>query len=493
MKRVKQSMQVIRKSFPVWLILLLIVTATAEAVETKKNWPAQIEQVLNNDPSLKGSLAGISIRSSKTGKILYQHLGDTRLRPASNLKLITATAALSVLGENYIFPTEILTDGKIKKGILQGNLYVKGKGDPTLLPKDFDQLANKLREKGIRKIKGDIIADDSWYDDVRFPVDLPWSDEQMSYGAPISALTVAPTTDYDTGTVVFELKPNKLNHGRAILKTTPKTHPFKVVNQTKTVPKDGETKIKFERSHTSNVVTIKGTISENNKTVKEWIAVKNPSEYTGTLLTKSLINKGIQITGKGRTGKTPGSAHILLEHRSMPLSQVLIPFMKLSNNGHAEILVKEMGKKVLGEGSWEKGLEVVDSQLPQFGILPEQLVLRDGSGVSHINLVTANQLSQLLFAVQKERWFPVFFHSLPEAGESDKMTGGTLRKRLREPDLKGKIHAKTGTISTVSSLSGYVRTKNGETVIFTILLNNLLDESKGKAIEDQLVRILAKS
>jgi serine-type D-Ala-D-Ala carboxypeptidase/endopeptidase (penicillin-binding protein 4) len=451
----------------------------------------QINQLLNNEPALKGAIAGISIRSATDGKIIYAHQGDVRLRPASNMKLFTAAAALNILGEEYSFKTEVLTDGHVKKKLLQGNLYIKGKGDPTLLKTDFDKMAEEIQKRGINKIKGNLIGDDYWYDDVRYSLDLPWSDETTHYGAQISALTASPTRDFDAGSIKVEVKPGTRKGDKPIVKITPTTHYLKIVNHAVTVPEDGKKDISIEREHAKNIITIEGTIPMKTKTEKDWIGVWDPTRFAVSLLNQSLKEHGITVSGKIKTGMVPDTARILITHQSMPLSELLVPFMKLSNNVHAEMLIKEMGRVVKGEGSWEKGLDVLNTEMVKFGVNPKTLVIRDGSGVSHVNLIPANQLSQLLFAVQKEKWYPSYLHSLPVAGASEKMVGGTLRNRLKDPIVRGKVNAKTGTISTVSSLSGYVKTKRGQTLIFSILLNNLMEDSQGKKVEDKLITILA--
>lgn len=451
----------------------------------------RMNDLINNSPDLQGGVIGISIRSAADGQILYQHQGDVRLRPASNMKLLTAAAALNVLGENYTFTTEVHTDGQLKKKTLQGNLYLKGKGDPTLLKSDFDQLAKKLLKQGIQKIKGQLVGDDTWYDHSRYSIDLPWSDETTYYGAQISALTAAPTSDYETGSIEIKVTPGEKEGEKVKAVVNPKTNYVKIINKAVTTSANEKKDIIIEREHAKNSIIIEGTLPVGSKTIKEKVGIWNPTRYALSLFKQSLEEHGIKVTGKIKIGKVPNHTKILTIHHSMPLSQLMVPYMKLSNNVHAEVLVKEMGKVIHGDGSWEKGLEVLNAELKKFGLQPNNMVIRDGSGVSHVTLISANQISQLLYAVQKEKWFHSFLHSLPVSGESEKMVGGSLRNRMKTADVKGRVKAKTGTLTTVSSLSGYVTTKSGETFIFSILLNNLLDESKGKKIEDQLVSIMA--
>ncbi|WP_040208809.1 D-alanyl-D-alanine carboxypeptidase/D-alanyl-D-alanine endopeptidase [Neobacillus jeddahensis] len=453
----------------------------------------QLNDVLKKEPALQGAIAGISIRSAVNGEVLYDYQGNVRLRPASNMKLLTAAAALSVLGSDYTFATEVYANGPVKKQVLQGNLYIKGKGDPTLLKMDFDTLASEVKKKGIKKITGDLVADDSWYDDVRYSLDLPWSDETTYYGAQISALTVSPTKDYDSGSLRVSVKPGLINGDPVQITITPKTNYVKIINCAQTGAIDSKKEITVKREHAKNTITIEGTLPLKSKPTTEWIGVWNPTTYANTLFKQSLAQQGVKVLGKIKQGTVPDTARMVTNHSSMRLADLLVPFLKLSNNVHAEMLIKEIGKVSKGEGSWDKGIPVMKAEVAKLGVNPSTLVIRDGSGISHVDLIPANQLTQLLFAVQKETWFPAYLHALPVAGAKEKMVGGSLRNRLKSQATIGKVKAKTGTISTVSSLSGYVTTKNGETLIFSIMLNNLLDENKGKVLEDRLVQIMANT
>lgn len=486
------------KKLTIWIVLLFLVTFLfgsastnnidnlANGDEAGNTMADKLKNFIKHEPSLKGAVTGISIRDAATGEKIYDRMGDTRLRPASNLKLLTAAAALSTLGKDYTFSTGLLTNGSVTDGQLNGDLFLKGKGDPTLLPEDFDRLAKQIRASGIDVIKGDIIGDDTWYDDVRLSSDLVWRDEGWYYGAQISALTASPDEDYDAGTVVVEVRPGE-NGEKPAVTVTPDTDYVQVENYATTIAEDGDEDLTIEREHGENTITVEGTIPVASANVKEWVAVWEPTGYALDLFKQALDRQGIRWTGDVTAGAAPASAETLNTYESMPLSELLVPFMKLSNNTHAEILVKEMGKVVHGEGSWEKGLEVVAVEMEALGLNTETLTIRDGSGISHMNLLPSAELSRLLYEVQDESWFDAYLNALPAAGASDRMTGGTLRYRMEDQN----VQAKTGTIDGVSTLSGYVETAQGDKLIFSIMLNNLLDEEDGPAIEDEIVEILA--
>lgn len=441
----------------------------------------------------QGGVAGISVRDATDGKILYQYNGSTHLRPASNMKLITGAAALQVLGTDYRFSTEVLTNGKREGNAIVGNVYLRGKGDSSLLEKDLNELASKLKKMGITRIKGKLVADDTWYDNVRYSADLPLSDQQEYYGAAISALTLSPNSDYDAGTVIVQVTPGKKAGQAANVSLTPKNNYVKIHNQTKTSKSGSANTIKVTRKHGTNDIYITGNIPMKGSQTKEWIAVWEPTGYALELFRTAIQKQGIVIEGGKASGRTPTYATLLAVDQSEPLSNLLVPFMKVSNNTIGEVLVKEMGKVSGNEGSWDEGLRMMKEQMPSLGILSDKYTIRDGSGISHLNLISANALSSLLYAIQKEKWFPIYQSSLPVAGNSDRMVGGTLRNRMIGTAAAGRVMAKTGTISTVSTLSGYVHSKSGKKYIFSILLHHPKNSKNLKNIENQIAIALANS
>ncbi len=491
MSRSKKSMLIM------WMVFLLSMVPLAQSTEYEEVYAnpedelyAKITEVLSRE-DLKGAVTGISVRDAQTGAIIYQKNGDTRLRPASSMKLVTGAAALRLLGDDYRFKTEVYADKKPRGGVLNGNLYIKGYGDPTLTTDDLDRISEQLKKKGIHRIKGNLVADDTWYDDTRLSLDLPWSDEQEYYGAQISGLTLSPDTDYDAGTVIVQVTP-AVQEGKApTITISPKTSYVKIHNEAKTGKADSKKTIKITRKHGTNQLYITGSIPKDASSSKAWMAVDNPAGYTLDLFKRSLAKSGISVMGKEVNGKLRSGAIKLATDQSPPLKDIMNPYFKLSNNTISEVLVKEAGRVKGTEGSWEEGLSIIESHYEALGINEADMLMRDGSGVSHVSLITPNTLSSLLYKAQSEPWYQVYLDSLPVAGMSDRSVGGTLRNRMRGTPAEGVIIAKTGSISTVSSLSGYVKGTAGNKYTFSIIINNAIDEDNLKDIEDEIAIILA--
>ena len=429
--------------------------------------------IIMADSRMQAASSSVTVRKASTGEIVYQKQGDKGITPASTLKILTAAAALETLGENYRFTTDVLTNGKVTNGTLDGNLYLRGTGDPTLMKKDFDNFALKLSTLGVRRISGNLVGDDTWFDTIRLSPGIDKNDESYYYAAQVSALTVSPNTDYDAGTVIVEAKPAA--SGKAAKVTlTPQTDVVRVVNRSKSVPKGIKNTLKIERQYGTNNIVITGNVPIGSAGRKEWITVSNPTAYALDIFKRSLLAKGITFVHPTKVlrGKTQAESKILVSKSSMPLRSLMRPFMKLSNNSHAEVLAKAMGKMKYGDGSWNAGLQVMRDYAVSVGLDVNEWRFEDASGMSHANKVTSAQLTELLYQVRVAPWYGSFAQGLPVAGAPDRFIGGTLRNRMKTGTAKGNVIAKTGSLTNVSALAGYAQTKDGETLIFSVLTQN---------------------
>lgn len=447
--------------------------------------------MLLKDPRLQGATTAISVRRAESGEVIYSHHGNTRVHPASVMKLFTGAAALETLGEDYRFKTELYMDGNLQHEVLDGDLYLKGLGDPTLMMKDLKAFAAELKAKGIRTINGHVYGDDSSYDQVRLSQDLNWSDEPFYTGAQVSALTLSPNEDYDAGTVIVEVQPGKKAGQAGKIRMVPANSYLTIVNNTKTVAKKGKKNIQVERQHGTNTVIVSGTIPIGASKVRSWSSVWEPTDYTVNVFKHVLEDQGITFSPTSKVGRdtVPKGAVLVADKPSIPLKELFIPFMKLSNNGHAEVFVKEMGHLAGVVGSWEKGLAVMDNQLATMGLETKNMQFRDGSGMSHKNLVTANEVTHLLYKAQSKPWYPTFLQAMPVAGDDERLIGGTLRNRMKGTAAAGNVRAKTGALNGVTALSGYIETKEGETLIFSIMINNYLSESIHEVVDGIVVAL----
>ncbi len=470
------------------IAILVLALATTRRGPTAGAGPSNSVQTLGADldailadPSMSGSSESVTVTEAD-GTVLYTHDSDRRLNPASNMKLFTSAVALDVLGPSFRFNTDVSATGTQSHGVLRGNLYLRGKGDPTLLASDYDALAAQVAKSGVHFVAGSLVADSTYFDNDPLGTGWAWDDEPYYYSQQASALTVSPNTDYDNGTVIVDTSPGKVGR-QATLKLVPQTGYVRLVNETTTTTGTTDT-IDVERQHGTNTIVVSGSIGTGHDVDEEWATVDKPAGYAADVFRRALAKHGVAVLGRTSYAATPAGTRELATHKSMTLADMYIPFLKLSNNGHAEVLAKTLGKVVQGEGSWDAGIQVIADKASSYGVDMSAIRQVDGSGLSRFDLVPSAQIAKLLAAVQGKPWFTTWYNALPIAGNPDRMVGGTLAHRLAGTPAAG-LHGKTGSLTSVSALSGYVSDADGDRLIFSVLLNNFLDADP-TAIEDQI-------
>ncbi|TCO51731.1 D-alanyl-D-alanine carboxypeptidase/D-alanyl-D-alanine-endopeptidase (penicillin-binding protein 4) [Kribbella antiqua] len=450
----------------------------------------QLDTLLN-DSRYVGSQVALVVRDATTGETLYDRNGGQRMLPASNTKLFSSTAAMHVLGPSYRFHTDVLATGPVYSGQLLGDLYLKGYGDPTALESDYSGLAKQLAQSGVRRIVGNLIADDTYFDHVRLGDSWAWDDEPFYYSAQIAALTLAPNTDYDSGTAIVESLPGASVGAPVKLSLVPANDVLKLVSTATTGAAGSANTLSIERDHGTNIVRVTGSVPLGATVGQEWVTVWEPELYAADVFKRALAAQGIKVSGQIRNAGSPATARLLARDESMTVGELMNPFLKLSNNMHAEHLVKAMGAVAEAEGSWSAGLDVVTDYAKSVGVDTSALRLSDGSGLSRKVNVTADSITDLLIAVQKEPWWQQWYDALPIAGNPDRFTGGTLRSRMRNTPAANNLHGKTGSLTGVTSLSGYVTAADGRKLVFSMISNNYLVSPR--SIEDAVGVTLASS
>ncbi|MGX1884575.1 D-alanyl-D-alanine carboxypeptidase/D-alanyl-D-alanine endopeptidase [Streptomyces sp. NPDC055287] len=446
------------------------------------------------DARLDGGAASVVVADAVTGETLYQRDSGDRLMPASNTKLPTSAAAMAILGPDYRYRTDALATGARHGSVLRGDLYLRGTGDPTTLAADYDDLAAQVAASGVKRITGRLVADDTRFDTQRLGRSWAADDESSYYSAQISALTVAPDTDYDAGSVIVTAAPGAEPGAAPELALTPRTGYVDLDVRATTVPAGRPRTLTVEREHGSNTIIVTGDIPVGAAPAKEWVSVWEPTGYAAAVFADALTAHGVRVTGgPTRLGRpTPKDAEPLATHTSMPLKELVRPFMKLSNNMHAEALTKTIGHETAGSGTWAAGLAGISAYLRKEGVNTATLRQVDGSGLSRMNTIPAAEFTKLLRAVRTTPWYADWYGSLPVACDPDRAIGGTLRSRMCKTPAALNARAKTGTLTGASGLSGYVTDAGGRELVFSIVLNNHLAASV-KSIEDAIVTTLASS
>jgi serine-type D-Ala-D-Ala carboxypeptidase/endopeptidase (penicillin-binding protein 4) len=456
-------------------------TNAAQPSAAAKRFAERAATLLATGPAGKGEW-GLLIVDAETGTTLYEQNPEKYFIPASNMKLFTTALALARLGPDYRFHTTLETRGTIsREGVLTGDVTLAGRGDPNLsnrkfpfeLKEEFDgppekiliELADQLAAKGVKEISGDIVGDDSYFPRERYPNGWEIDDMVWEYGAAISAIIV------NDNTVTLTLTPGEKADDPVQAAMVPSTPDFSVQNDVKTSAAGAKPDLTLTREPGADLVVVKGTLPAKSAPRKLLLGIEEPAQHAAVLLKRLLEERGVKIEGVARSRHDPAGtsegATVLAEHVSVPLGDSVKLVNKISQNLHTEALLRVAARQ---NGLWNSPEELLKFPADFYaaaGILPDDVVQTDGSGLSRHDLVTPRAVVALLKYAQTQTWFGPYFASLPVAGMD-----GTLEDRMKNTLAAGRIHAKTGSVEHVRTLSGYAETASGRRLIFSFLSNN---------------------
>ena len=440
---------------------------------------------------------GILVADRDTGKTLYELNADRFFEPASNAKLFVASLALSTLGPDYHYRTTLESKSPVSSdGHLAGDLILVGRGDPDLSNRKFPydpkaerdgapekvlaELADAVVAKGLKEVDGDIIADDGYYPYDPYPAGWLTGDLFFSFGAPVSAV------DYNDNIIGIDVIPAARTGDPAMLAVQPAAARDGFDSEVVTGAPGEKPDLAVVRQPGSKFILLRGTVPAAGQAVHLELAMTQPAETAGESLKELLESRGVVVRGTVRAVHSPppvvnaagepgapqpqqdsSDRNVLAEHMSPPLLESIQLTNKISQNLHAEMFLREVGRAEFGTASTAAGLYVERNFLHMIGIADGDVVLADGSGLSPQDLVTPRAVVALLLYDKAQPWGADFLSTLPIAG-----VDGTLEHRFNSGPATGLIHAKTGSIANVRGISGYATTRRGESLVFSIFVNN---------------------
>ena len=517
--------------FPAIALLLLAplplaAQATHHRLHTRKGPPLAIQvNRLLAEPEIANSHWGISVTTLE-GKQVFA-LNDGQLfEPASNAKMFTTATAAALLPLSLTYTTNVVAEGAIDSaGALHGDIAILGVGDPNIsgraLPYSakterpnpplaaLEAMADQVAASGVKQIDGDVIGDDTWFPAERYGSGWSWDDLVWLYGAPISALTV------NDNAVFLNADPGVQPGDKVTPVWDPAVPYYTLENSLTTAARGTEAQYGIDRAPGSLDVRAYGAIAIGGAGLHEGLALEDPADFAARAFLGMLRQRGIAVTGTAKarhrdsvdaeslrkeqeeplplTPSTlqtvttaPAGKRVLASHVSPPLIEDMTVTLKVSQNLHAEITLRTLGKLLARDGSLGQGTRVVRQYLMSIGVRPQDFFFFDGSGLSNADLITPRAATTLLAYASRQPWGESWRSALPVAG-----VDGTLSNRFTNSPVKGKLDAKTGTLGEVRALSGYLTTASGRTLAVSILINDHQPDSKaeGKAM-DQLVEMI---
>ena len=460
------------------------------------------------EPQFAAALWGMKVISLDTGKMLFEHNAGKLFSPASNSKLYTCALALDRLGPDYCIKTSLYARARPdRRGTLNGDLIVHGRGDPTLnarlhsgdLFRALDPLVAALTNAGVKRIKGDLIGDESFFRGPPCGSGWAWDDLEYDYGAEISALTL------NDNLLELNVKPGRQVGSPCRLLLHPATAYVTLSNQTLTVASGARRRISLYRPPGASVTYVRGQMPMEDSGSGEAVTVHNPAGLFVAFFKEALARHGIKVSGRLRTVNWLARETAPLDLagavelgavESLPLRDIVREIQKPSQNLYADLLLAHVGAVVQATNtsaarltSEAAGIAELNRFLSETGIEEGSVFFEEGSGLSRNNLTTASATVRLLEFMSRHPWAEVYREALPIAG-----VDGTLKGRMKGTAAAGNVSAKTGTLRWANSLSGYVTTAAGERLIFSLMLNryhNPDPSRSGRAALDALAVRLA--
>lgn len=474
--------------------------ALAYPATTPKTLPelqARVTEILQR-PELATAFVGVKVVSLETGRVLVEENAGKLLRPASNMKLYTVAAALDRLSPEYRYSTSVYAQNPPDaEGVVRGDLTIYGRGDPSIAArfnngdyfKGINDLAAQIVAAGVKRVEGDLIGDETFFTGPQYGSGWTWEDLQWSYGAEVSALSVN-----DNALDLF-VRPGPRVGAPAQITTGPPDPLLTIVNRVTTSAKGSRRELAMHRGLGRDVIEISGSVPIDDRGYAGAIAISHPALLFVYLLRSALAQRGVKIAGRSRTVPPPAISTgfpgrfdspqpagqlapiEIASLQSQPFSAIAAETLKPSQNLYTELILRTLGKLFPPAAndltsqpprtSEEAGLEVVKAFLTEAGVQTADLSLNDGSGLSRNDMVTPNATIQLLLHMGRHRFAKAFRDALPIAG-----IDGTLRNRFRGTLAANNVRAKTGTLSSAASLSGYLKSAAGEDLVFSIIVNN---------------------
>jgi serine-type D-Ala-D-Ala carboxypeptidase/endopeptidase (penicillin-binding protein 4) len=472
--------------------------ASSPAPNTLAELQTRIEEIVHR-PALEPGFFAVKIVSLDTGQVIFQQNANKFVRPASNMKLYTVAAAFDRLTPDYHFITTVYAREKPEEGKIKGDLIIYGRGDPSFAArfnsgdyfKAINQLADRIVAAGVKRVKGDLVGDESYFNGAPLGSGWEWEDLQWSYGAQVSALTV------NDNSIDLTVEAGNRIGFPAVVTTGPPATFMTINNRSVTGPRGSKNDLQIYRGLGANTLEISGNVPIGEKGFSGSVAISDPPLAFATMVRDALAKRGVKVEGQVRTVNARSGGSMLVNPllgttpttnvpppvppveiaslQSPPFTLIAANTLKPSQNLYTEIILRTLGRTTSTNSSQtneEAGLIVVRDFLRQAGVNESDLALNDGSGLSRNDMITANATVQLLTFMSKHRYFAQFRDALPVAG-----VDGTLRTRMRNTPAEGNLRAKTGSLSSVASLSGYVTTAAGEHLVFSMMLNNYPDAS----------------